>query len=55
MDDRLEKLQQDVGVLANTTDDILKSLEGSLNVSPGGLQVFPLDGAKIVTRNSGEI
>lgn len=30
--DRLEKLQRDVGVLANTTDSILKSLGGSVTV-----------------------
>lgn len=29
LDDRLEKLQQDARLLANTTDNILKSLEGS--------------------------
>lgn len=30
LDDRLEKLQQDAGLLANTTDNILKSLEGTM-------------------------
>lgn len=33
MDDRLKKLQQDAGVLANTTENILKSLEGSSTFS----------------------
>lgn len=32
LDDRLEKLQADVGLLANSTDNIVKSLEGSVHL-----------------------